>query len=83
MIFCFLSFLTLLSQAIEMDFVDGLLTAMISFGWVNASYVVGLNIIDLHMRRSLGALVPWPNLQRAIHKTIQEEREETESAVVD
>lgn len=49
------------------------------FGWVNASYVVGLSIIDLHMRRSLGALVPWPNLKSAMDRSIREEQEEAVS----
>jgi alpha,alpha-trehalase len=30
------------------------------FGWVNASYLVGLNSITVHMRRSLGVLADWP-----------------------
>lgn len=29
-----------------------------SFGWVNASYQIGLDIISLHMRRALGACIP-------------------------
>ncbi|KAA8569643.1 hypothetical protein EYC84_001246 [Monilinia fructicola] len=29
------------------------------FGWVNASYVYGLQIINAHMRRTLGTLTPW------------------------
>lgn len=29
------------------------------FGWVNASYVVGLDILDEPMRRRLGALATW------------------------
>ncbi|PNS19156.1 Neutral trehalase [Sphaceloma murrayae] len=29
------------------------------FGWVNASYIVGLNILDQSMRRRLGALATW------------------------
>lgn len=45
------------------------------FGWVNASYIVGLNIIDLHMRRSLGALVPWPNLKQAIDRSIRDDED--------
>ena len=29
------------------------------FGWVNASYVLGLTIVNAHMRRALGALTEW------------------------
>lgn len=29
-----------------------------SFGWVNASYQIGLDIISSHMRRALGACIP-------------------------
>jgi len=30
-----------------------------SFGWVNASYVYGLQIVNAHMKRALGAVTPW------------------------
>ena len=29
-----------------------------SFGWVNASYQIGLDIISSHMQRALGACIP-------------------------
>ncbi|KAF2726209.1 glycoside hydrolase family 37 protein [Polychaeton citri CBS 116435] len=29
------------------------------FGWVNASYVLALQIVNAHMRRALGAVTPW------------------------
>ncbi|KAK3678894.1 alpha,alpha-trehalase nth1 [Recurvomyces mirabilis] len=29
------------------------------FGWVNASYVYGLQIVNAHMKRALGAVTPW------------------------
>ncbi|KAK3069340.1 alpha,alpha-trehalase nth1 [Teratosphaeriaceae sp. CCFEE 6253] len=29
------------------------------FGWVNASYVYGLQIVNSHMKRALGAVTPW------------------------
>ncbi|KAF2420150.1 neutral trehalase [Tothia fuscella] len=29
------------------------------FGWVNASYVFGLQHVNAHMRRALGACTPW------------------------
>lgn len=35
------------------------------FGWVNASYVYGLSIIPMHMRRALGTLTPWETFERA------------------
>ena len=34
------------------------------FGWVNASYVYGLTIVNAHMKRALGALTPWDTFQR-------------------
>jgi hypothetical protein len=38
-----------------------------SFGWVNASYVYGLQHIDAHCQRALGTLSTWEQLfkQRA------------------
>ena len=33
------------------------------FGWVNASYVLGLDIIDTHMRRALENLIPWETFE--------------------
>lgn len=29
------------------------------FGWVNASYVVGLQIVTAQMKRALGVVTPW------------------------
>ena len=29
------------------------------FGWVNASYVYGLTIVNTYMKRALGVLTPW------------------------
>jgi alpha,alpha-trehalase len=29
------------------------------FGWVNASYVYGLEIVNAHMKRALGACTPY------------------------
>ena len=34
-------------------------TDSFSFGWVNASYIVGLQVLDQSMRRRLGALASW------------------------
>ncbi len=36
-----------------------------SFGWVNASYVYGLTIINAHMRRALGACTTYDTFVRA------------------
>ena len=36
-----------------------------SFGWVNASYVYGLQITNAHMRRALGALIPYEKFMAA------------------
>lgn len=37
---------------------------MYRFGWVNASYVYGLTIVNTHMKRALGALTPWETFHR-------------------
>ena len=34
------------------------------FGWVNASYVYGLQIVNAHMKRALGAVTPWNTFKR-------------------
>lgn len=36
------------------------------FGWVNASYVYGLEILNAHQRRALGAITPFETYSRAI-----------------
>jgi alpha,alpha-trehalase len=36
-----------------------------SFGWVNASYVYGLQITNAHMQRALGALIPYEKFMAA------------------
>ncbi|KAK4900913.1 alpha,alpha-trehalase nth1 [Elasticomyces elasticus] len=36
------------------------------FGWVNASYVYGLQIVTAHMKRALGAVTPWDTFQRMV-----------------
>ncbi|KAJ6443326.1 neutral trehalase [Purpureocillium lavendulum] len=38
------------------------------FGWVNASYVYGLQIVDAHMRRALGTLTPYPTFIKAVEQ---------------
>jgi len=39
-----------------------------SFGWVNASYVYGLQIINAHMRRALGTLTPYDTFIKAVQE---------------
>lgn len=39
--------------------------AVISFGWVNASYVYGLSCLPMHMRRALGTLTPYEQYAKA------------------
>lgn len=38
------------------------------FGWVNASYVYGLEILNAHMQRALGAITPYETYKNAIDK---------------
>lgn len=35
------------------------------FGWVNASYVYGLELINMEMKRALGTLTPYDSFERA------------------
>ncbi|KAF2084340.1 glycoside hydrolase family 37 protein [Saccharata proteae CBS 121410] len=35
------------------------------FGWVNASYVYGLQMLDSHMKRALGTMTPWTTFEAA------------------
>jgi hypothetical protein len=35
-----------------------------SFGWVNASYVYGLQHVDAHCQRALGTLSTWEQLYK-------------------
>ena len=39
---------------------------MNSFGWVNASYIYGLQIVNAHMRRALGTLTPYETFMKAV-----------------
>ncbi|KAI9373816.1 neutral trehalase [Aspergillus egyptiacus] len=41
------------------------------FGWVNASYVYGLDILNAHQRRALGAVTPWETYQKAISAEVR------------
>lgn len=36
------------------------------FGWVNASYVYGLQIVNAHMRRALGTMTPYDTFVKAL-----------------
>lgn len=36
-----------------------------SFGWVNASYVYGLEMVNAHMRRALGTITTWETFKAA------------------
>lgn len=36
------------------------------FGWVNASFVYGLEILNAHQRRALGTITPYDTYMKAI-----------------
>lgn len=36
------------------------------FGWVNASFVYGLEILNAHQRRALGAITPYETYIKAV-----------------
>ncbi|KAK4113622.1 glycoside hydrolase family 37 protein [Canariomyces notabilis] len=38
------------------------------FGWVNASYIYGLQIVNAHMRRALGTLTPYETFVKAVEE---------------
>lgn len=38
------------------------------FGWVNASYIYGLQIVNAHMRRALGTLTPYEAFAKAMEQ---------------
>jgi hypothetical protein len=42
-----------------------MVTDISSFGWVNASYVYGLQLLNAHMKRALGTLTSWEDYARA------------------
>jgi hypothetical protein len=59
------------------------------FGWVNASYVYGLNIVDTRMKRALGAITDWETYKKATageymleNPTLSEEADKTVRAAV-
>ncbi|KAF2119232.1 neutral trehalase [Lophiotrema nucula] len=35
------------------------------FGWVNASYIYGLELLSAHQKRAIGALTPWDSFVKA------------------
>ena len=39
---------------------------LLRFGWVNASYIYGLQIVNAHMRRALGTLTPYDTFIKAV-----------------
>lgn len=39
------------------------------FGWVNASYVYGLEILNAHMRRALGTITPYETYRHAMEQS--------------
>lgn len=41
---------------------------MCRFGWVNASYIYGLQIVNAHMRRALGTLTPFETFVKALEE---------------
>lgn len=43
------------------------------FGWANASYVVGLQIVNAHMKRALGAMTPWDTFYQATKMHLDDE----------
>jgi hypothetical protein len=51
------------------------LTSVERFGWVNASYVVGLSMINIHMKRALGTLTPYETFAKATRMRIDEEHD--------
>lgn len=51
-------------ECIPVDVFDDLLTRS-RFGWVNASYIYGLQMLPNHMRRAMGALTTWDRFEKA------------------
>lgn len=41
-----------------------MLTVAFSFGWVNASYVYALQLVNAHMKRALGAITDWETFRK-------------------
>lgn len=44
-----------------------------SFGWVNASYVLGYKLMDVHMRRSIDLTTSWEDFIKGPRLAILED----------
>lgn len=53
-------------QPYDLFWSDDIIDTSHRFGWVNASYVYGLEILNAHQRRALGAITPFETYSRAI-----------------
>jgi alpha,alpha-trehalase len=40
---------------------------------VNASFVVGLQVVNAHMKRALGAMTPWETFYKATKMQVDDE----------
>lgn len=47
-----------------------MLTMLFRFGWVNASFVYGLDILNAHQRRALGAVTPYETYSKAVGQQV-------------
>lgn len=47
-------------------------TDLYSFGWVNASYVYGLTMVNAHEKRAIATLTPWSQYARATALPVDE-----------
>ena len=52
-----------------------------SFGWVNASYVYGLQLVNAHMKRALGTLTEWEDYARATQAFQENEGESSVESI--
>ncbi|KAF2842044.1 glycoside hydrolase family 37 protein [Patellaria atrata CBS 101060] len=43
------------------------------FGWVNASYIYGLQLLNAHMRRALGTITPYDTFAKATEEAAEQE----------
>jgi alpha,alpha-trehalase len=46
--------------------VETLTLSINRFGWVNASFVYGLEILNAHQRRALGAITAYETYNKAV-----------------
>ncbi len=49
----------------------GRLMCLLRFGWVNASYVYGHQMIGAHARNALGTMTPWDAFIAAVENDRQ------------